>query len=178
MTMMNTRRVKPGCEREFETWFRGYASIAEQQPGHLGMNIVRPTSATSHEYTVISNYDSPEHLARWLHSDEHAKWNADGRRWLSEDQKTQVLTGLETWFTPSSGDEIMPPPRWKMFLVAWMAAWAIVWILDVVYAPLIAPLFVGIRAMLFTVVIIALMTFAVMPLLTKVFAWFLYPRKT
>lgn len=176
VTMINTRHVKPGSEREFEAWLQEYVRACERQPGHLGMNIVRPTTAKPREYTVISNYDSPEHLAQWLHSDKHARWLADGRRWLADDVQTQVRTGLETWFTPASGEAIMPPPRWKMFLIAWIGAWAIVWILDIIYVPLIAPLFVGLRAMLFTAVIIGLMTFVVMPFLTtKVFSKFLYP---
>lgn len=177
VTMINTRHVKAGCEREFEAWLQEYARVAERQPGHLGMNVVRPTSAKPREYTVIANYDSPDHLAQWLHSEEHTRWLAEGRQWLDADPETQVRTGLETWFTPVGGEAMVPPPRWKMFLVAWLAAWAIVWILDIVYAPIIAPLFVGLRAMLFTVVIIGLMTFVVMPFLTKVLSTFLYPQE-
>ncbi len=176
VTMINTRHVKSGREQEFEAWLKEYVRVAERQPGHLGINIVHPSATKPNAYTVISNYDSPEHLAGWLHSPEHTRWLERGREFLEADPEMQVLTGLETWFTPVGEQMITPPPRWKMFLVAWLGAWSLVWVLDIFYAPIIAPLFVGLRAMLFTFVIIGAMTFAIMPFLTKVFGPFLYPK--
>lgn len=174
--MVVTRHVKPGCEAQFEAWLHDYAREAESRPGHLGFQVVRPTGSTR-EYTVVANWDSSQHLQQWLDSDSHAQWIAKARPLLQSDEHRRILTGLETWFTPPGEQAMVPPPRWKMFVVTWMVVWIVVWILDIWYAPLIQPLPVWLRALAFTVVIVGLLTYVLMPNVTKLLHKFLYAQQ-
>lgn len=38
----------------------------------------------------------------------------------------KVLCGLETWFTLSPGEAIVPPPRYKMAIVTWIAMFPLI----------------------------------------------------
>ena len=174
VTMLVTRHVRKGNEAQFEAWLRDYTRAAESHPGHLGLQVVRP-GGQSDAYTVVSNWTSSEVLQAWLDSPEHNDWIAKVRPLLVADEERNVTTGLETWFTPPGADTIVPPPRWKMFLVTWMVVWLVVWVLDIWYAPLIQPLLVPLRALLFTVVIVGLLTFVLMPQVTKLLRKFFYP---
>lgn len=176
VTMVVTRRVKPGCEAQFEAWLHDYAREAESKPGHLGLQIVRP-AGTERTYTVVANWDCSADLQAWLQSDEHNQWLQKVRPLLEEEETRQVTTGLETWFTPPGAGSIVPPPRWKMFLVTWLVAWLLVWPLDVWYAPVIAPLVPFWRAGAFTLVIVAVLTYVLMPNATRLLHAFLYPAR-
>lgn len=176
VSMIVTRRVKPGSEQQFEAWLRDYAREAESKPGHLGLQIVRP-ARTERTYTVVANWDCSADLQAWLQSDEHNQWLQKVRPLLEEEEKRQVTTGLETWFTPSGTASIIPPPRWKMFAVTWCVAWLLVWPLDLWYAPVIAPLPALLRAGAFTLVIVVMLTYVLMPSATRVLHGFLYPKR-
>jgi uncharacterized protein len=58
-----------------------------------------PEAAISGEYRVVYRFDTREHLQAWLDSDERAVWLGRAEPHLIGPMRTQVLTGLETWFT-------------------------------------------------------------------------------
>jgi uncharacterized protein len=69
-----TRRVRPGHEALYEQFLDGIISAASEFPGHLGVEVFRPLSATAGEYRIVYRFDSEEHLRAWLDSAEHAAW--------------------------------------------------------------------------------------------------------
>lgn len=175
VTMVVTRHVKSASKAEFESLLHDYLAHAEARPGHLGIHVIRPAGTTG-TYTVVSNWRASSDLQAWLESPEHQAWMAKIRPLLVAEEQRNITTGLETWFTPPEGGAIVPPPRWKMFFVTWMVVWIVVWVLDIVYAPVIQPLPVALRALLFTVVIVGLLTYVLMPNVTKLLHRFLYPE--
>jgi uncharacterized protein len=66
-----TRRVRPGHEAAYEEYLEGIISAARRFPGHLGVEVFRPSSAGG-EYRIVYRFDSEEHLHAWLESAEHA----------------------------------------------------------------------------------------------------------
>ena len=59
----------------------------------------RPEAASSGEYRVVYRFDTREYLQAWLDSDERAVWLERAEPHVIGPMRTQVLTGLETWFT-------------------------------------------------------------------------------
>ncbi len=57
-----TRRVKPGHEAFYEEFLEGIIASASQFPGHLGVEVFRPQSATAGEYRIVYRFDTAEHL--------------------------------------------------------------------------------------------------------------------
>ena len=70
MTTTVTRRVKPGHEPFYESFLEGIIAAAARFPGHLGVEVFRPPSASTGEYRVVYRFDTREHLRAWLDSDE------------------------------------------------------------------------------------------------------------
>ena len=69
-----TRRGKPGHEVFYEQFLAGIIAAATRFPGHLGVEVFRPASASEGEYRTVYRFDTGEHLRAWLDSDEHAAW--------------------------------------------------------------------------------------------------------
>src|SRR5262249_38959792 len=54
--------------------------------------------------------------------------------------RTQVLTGLESWFTLPTQPGVPPPPPYKMALVTWVTIFPLITLVVVATAPLLGPL--------------------------------------
>ncbi len=72
-----------------------------------------------------------------------------------------------------------PPPRWKMAILTWIAIYPIITILLLILGPIIlGHLPIPVVTLILSVTLVLLMTFVVMPLLTRVFRPWLQARPT
>ena len=69
-----------------------------------------------------------------------------------------------------------PSPVWKMALLTWIGLWPVVTLMMWTVRPLIADLPVPLQTLLMTAIIVPLMTWALMPMLTRVFRGWLVSR--
>ncbi|GAB3597332.1 hypothetical protein [Microbacterium tumbae] len=70
----------------------------------------------------------------------------------------------------------MTPPRWKMAIVTWIGVYPIITLLLFAVGPLIIGLPTPLMTLILTVVLVSLLSFVVMPLLTRLFGPWLRPR--
>jgi uncharacterized protein len=115
VTTIVNRRVKPGHEPFYEQFLEGIIAAASEFPGHLGVEVFRPESATAGEYRTVYRFDTAEHLRAWLDSDEHAAWLERAEPHVIGPMHTSFVTGLESWFTlPGRPGHRHPrPTRWR-----------------------------------------------------------------
>jgi antibiotic biosynthesis monooxygenase (ABM) superfamily enzyme len=108
-------------------------------------------------------------LQRWLESDERAHLLRQVRSLGAARTAVQQRTGLETWFhVPSEAAATMrPPPRWKMWLVSLVAIYPLVLAFQAFVVPLTSSWPFPLRAALFPLVLLTLMTYVVMPVVTR-----------
>jgi antibiotic biosynthesis monooxygenase (ABM) superfamily enzyme len=177
VTVLYSRRVKPGREADFEAWARGIVAAARQFPGHLGASVL--DAPGSHEYHILFSFADPRSLRAWLDSDERRRWLAGVGELLEADRGLQQLTGLETWFKlPGANVPTMkPPPRWKMWLVSVVAVYPLVLAFQALLVPRMTGLPLPLRALVFPLVLLTLMTFVVMPVVTRLLHRWLGPRQ-
>jgi antibiotic biosynthesis monooxygenase (ABM) superfamily enzyme len=175
VTAVASRRVKPGREREFEEWVSGILAAAKEFPGYLGSEVLRP-SDSDNEYRVIFRFDHASNLHAWEDSEERHRLLREAEPLIRE-EKVHVLTGLETWFTlPSKAGE-PSPPRYKMALVTWLAVFPLITAILLLFGPLLSQLPMLMRTLVLTGVMVTLMTYVVMPRLTRLFSSWLYPDR-
>ena len=176
VTVLYSRRVKPGREADFEAWARGIVAAARQFPGHLGASVL--DAPGSREYHILFTFADRRSLRAWLDSDERRRWLVRVGELLEADRGLQQLTGLETWFKrPGSNVPTMtPPPRWKMWLVSLVAVYPLVLAFQVLVVPRMARLPLPLRALVVPLVLLTLMTFVVMPMVTRALRRWLGPR--
>ncbi len=176
VTAVASRRVKPGHEREFEEWVAGILAEANKAPGYLGSEVLRPSDSDD-EYRIVFRFDHASNLHAWENSEERHHWLRKSRPMLHEKEKVDVLTGLETWFTlPSKAGE-PAPPRYKMAAVTWLAVFPVVTVIFSVFGQWLNMLPTLLRTLVFTVVMVSLMTYVIMPRMTRLFSFWLYPNR-
>jgi len=177
VTVLYSRRVKPGREGDFEVWAHGIVAASRQFPGHLAASVLDDPG--SREYHILFSFTDRRSLRAWLDSEERRRWLAQVADLLEADQGLQQLTGLETWFElpGANGPTMKPPPRWKMWLVSIVAVYPLVLAFQALVVPRMAGLPFPLRALSFPLVLLTLMTFVVMPVVTRLLRRWLGPRQ-
>jgi uncharacterized protein len=171
-----TRRIKPGHEAAYEEFLRGISAAAEQSPGFLGVEVFRPASAATGDYRIVYRFDSRAHLQEWLDSPVHAEWLERAEPHAAAPTQERFLTGLESWFTLPSQPGAPPPPPYKMAVLTWGTIFPLITVIVLATTPLLGGWPVVARLALTTAITVPLMTWVVMPRVTRLLRGWLYPR--
>lgn len=174
MTVTVARRVVPGREREFETWYDGVIGAASRRAGFLGAGILRPHTA-GEDWHVVYRFADEASLRGWELSPERRRWLEEVDD-LVEETEVHRVSGLETWFA-MPGRTAPAPPKWKMFLVTLTAIVPLVLIMNLALLPALVDWPLVARVLAFSGMLTGLMTWVVMPRMTRLFRRFLYGRR-
>jgi uncharacterized protein len=174
VTTTVTRRVRPGHEALYEEFLEGIISAARRFPGHLGVEVFRPQSAAG-EYRTVYRFDTQEHLRAWLDSDEHAAWLERAEPHVIGPMRTSFVTGLESWFTLPDQPGAAPPPPYKMALLTWITIFPLITAIVALTGPTLKDLPLAVRLGITTALTVPLMTWVVMPRVTRLLHRWLYP---
>lgn len=169
-TVVFTFRVARGREREFEDWLHGITQANVRRPGSLGSTILRPAGPGG-AYHIVVRFSDTQRLASWLESDERAAWLRDVEGLATHE--IEHGTGLETWFS-LPGTAVKPPPRWKMTVTTFVAVYPLSLLLTWLVVPHIQDWSTPVRALLFPVLLPPVLTYALMPLLSRWLRRWLY----
>jgi antibiotic biosynthesis monooxygenase (ABM) superfamily enzyme len=167
VTAVFSWRARPGREEQFAEWAQDAHTATAQFPGHLSATVIHEDG--SRDFHLIHQFAHQSDLQRWLDSAERRQWVARGAPLADARTAVQQRTGLETWFhVPSHPTAMMrPPPRWKMWLVSLLAIYPLVLAFQAFVSPQMASWPLPVRAALFPLVLLTLMTYAVMPVVTR-----------
>lgn len=176
VTVVVRHRAKPGREAEFEEWLRGISRAALQFEGHLGFHVVRPTDPKRPEYLVLFRFDTLANLEKWEGSDVRREWLARAEPLVTHPPDRERHTGMEVWFTSPAGQK--PPPRYKMVAVTLLAIYPLISLVQLTLAPLLADWPVLLRTLATSALLVCVMTYAAMPVVTRLFARWLYGRSS
>jgi hypothetical protein len=175
VTVIVKRIAKKNKIKEFEDWLSGISNEVSSQVGSMGIDIIRPTDKESRpEYVIIFRFNNYDNLTKWENSSIRNEWLQKGKELVQADPDVQKLTGLEFWFTPYSkkSSDLLPlisPPRYKMVIVTI----PVISLLLLTLVPQIhfitEMLFIpySMRFVIAITITVILMTYLIMPLLTK-----------
>ncbi|MGA8117394.1 MAG: hypothetical protein WCA46_27475 [Actinocatenispora sp.] len=159
VTVTVTRVVRPGKEREFARWADEVDSAAARFDGHLGGIRLHDAQGVNH---LVYRFDSAANLHAWEESTVRSELIEQGDR--VSDPRRSTVSGLDNWFH-------VPGPtaaqRWKTFLLTWVAAYPILLLISTglgAVAPwLPRPVALAVTSGTLT----ALLTWVVLPRLTR-----------
>jgi antibiotic biosynthesis monooxygenase (ABM) superfamily enzyme len=120
-------------------------------------------------------------LDKWQSSPQRAWWLGSAQGLVGE-SRVEHRTGIEGWFDePESRDvqDLRPPaaapPRWKQAIVIWMAFFPLSLVLGLLLSNVGLDLGIVVRTFVSTLVATPIMTYALLPWMTRAFAWWLKP---
>ena len=177
VTSVICRNIKSGYEKDYDDWLRRYLKYERRAPGYLGTTIILPGGASSNLRYIILRFTNSELM-------EASKNSAESQSLLEEANNYSTLhyetsTGLETWFTLPNLKTLgqpPPPPRWKMAIVVFIAAYIISSLSRYILGPFIGQWPILGNAVIYAVILVVSLTYFAMPLMSRLLRHWLYQR--
>jgi antibiotic biosynthesis monooxygenase (ABM) superfamily enzyme len=180
VTVVITRRVKAGREADYEAWLQRLQADARGLAGYLGVTTQRPAPGTR-EYVSVLRFETLSALREFERSPLRARYLAEVADFVEADAAWKELTGLEFWFTPPAGTVVPQPSRPRMALLMIAVVFTLVLVIgtavNAAFAMLPFATPYPLRLLLTITLEVALMTWWLMPLLTRRMASWIYPRR-
>jgi uncharacterized protein len=171
VTEVVSRNIAVGHEKDYDDWLKRFMISERQFPGYLGTTIIAPGGNISSVRYVINRFSDQTSLDAWENSEAAISLIEE----VSKYSTLQKVTGLETWFNLPNLKTIVAPPKWKMAIVSFIAAYSISSV-----AQYILSIYLGQRPLLteilMTIILVVGLTYFAMPLLSRLLRHWLYPR--
>jgi hypothetical protein len=165
-----TRKVKPGNERAFEESLREFFQESLHREGVLGVHLLSPPpGSSSREYGVLRTFANERERDEFYRSDLFKRWEQRVTQLTEGDRTYRELHGLEAWFRSPEA-----PVRWKMAVVTWLGVWPTVLTVSNLVAPSLSNLPLLLGSAIVNAVIVACLTWIMMPVLVKLFRFWLH----
>ena len=176
VTVIVRRRVKRGKEVNFEAAMQEFIRFALSFPGHVGIHVLRPDHDSRREYTVVDRFADAESRAAFKSSATYQDWMHRLAEFTEDGPQIHELSGIAGWFPPPAHVRGSAPPRLKMASVTFLGVYPLTSVLPPLYGSLLPSWPHLLRNIVVTATIVAALTWVVMPLLTRVFRPWLFPR--
>ena len=179
VTVSITRHLDPGREDEMVSWIQAGIALAERFPGFLGAGWVRPESE-SETWHMLYRFADHDSLDAWESSHQRQWWRDSSGGLGVVESRVERRTGIEGWFDdPTNRDvrdlRIAPaaPPRYKQATVIWLAFFPLSLLVAWIFSHLAPDLPLVERSLVSTLLMTPVMTYVVLPRMTKALGWWL-----
>jgi antibiotic biosynthesis monooxygenase (ABM) superfamily enzyme len=174
VTVVITRKVKRGRESEYEDWLRRLLEESKSMKGYLGATIQKPAPGST-EYTSIFRFDTVDNLRKFEESELRSKYLQEVVDYVEADAIWKKITGLEFWFSPPIGTVIPQPSRFRMAIVMITVVFGLVISIGQIVGIVAAEVPSYVRLFVTISIEIFLMTYVLMPRITRLLAEWIYP---
>lgn len=167
VTRIARRRPLRGKEAEYEVLVREMFASMRNTTGFISADLL-PPEQIGDEYQVIVHFSSEAALQEWDKSHVRSEIHARMRGIAESEPEYRRLSGLEAWFTSAVVPASMHPPRLRMAIVTWIGIFPTVSLVLWFIAPLMQSIPFLLRTALLTILVVVIMTWIIMPRLTKI----------
>lgn len=167
-----TRKVLPGKEEEFKEALRRFLGESFLHGGVQGAGMITSLPGTdTSEIGILRTFADEAERDAFYQSKLFKEWEVYAAT-LTEKPNYRQLTGLEAWFRSP-----VAPPRWKMAVATLCGVYPTSLLLSFTIGPHIQTLSLVIRTLIIAAAMVGLLTWLVMPRVTKMLQPWLRPEK-
>ncbi len=172
VTIVVSRKIKSGYEKEYDDWLRCYLILERKVPGYIGTTIIMQGGTNSALRHIIHRFTDKASLDAWENSEQALNLLEEANNYST--RYYERATGLETWFTLPDSKTIVAPPKWKMAIVTFIGAYCISSLVTYIFilyrrqSPFIANT-------IMTITLVVGLTYFAMPILSRLLQRWLYP---
>lgn len=175
VSTITLRKVRLGQEAEFEASLKDFFQRSRSCPGQRGVHVVRPVPGSeSREWGIMRTFDSEQAKDDFFRSPLFLEWQAVAAPFMEGEHRRQSVTGLETWFTLPGSQAMVPPPKWKMMLLSTLGGALAATGVGLLLGPSLSALAPFARTLSMSLAIAIVMTWWLMPLLSRLLRPWLY----
>jgi antibiotic biosynthesis monooxygenase (ABM) superfamily enzyme len=180
VTLVITRCVRPGREMAYEVWLAKLQSdVRKQQPGYLGVITQRPGASASREYVSAVRFDSLATLRAFETSDLLSRALREIAELVEAPAEWQRVTGFELWFQPPARTVALQPSRGRMSVLMTVVVFVLVLTIGMAITAVTTrsspSLPYPVRLLVTVAIQVTIMTYWLMPYLTRRLARWIYP---
>jgi hypothetical protein len=169
--------------RQFNQWYARLVEAASQHKGYTRTDLCPPLDCGDGvvKWYYIVHFSTPEYLKQWLRSDDRKRLLEEGQDTFLAYRYKSFTTGLEGWFSNRYGGDgeqkNLGPPAWKQVLSVVLGLYPTLMIQSMIFSALglmqtwPRPTSLVINNLITS----SLLTWLVMPLVTRVLRFWLYP---
>ncbi|SRR5258706_4857032 len=159
-----TRRVRAGCEAEFQQALLEFMQASFSHDGVLGASLITPPpGSATREFGILRTFHDEQERRAFYKSPLFKTWEERAARLTEGEPVHRQLHGLEAWFRSPHN----PPPRWKMAVATFLGVFPVAVVLNLTLGPLIGSWPFILRNAVFNACVVALLTWVVMPQITR-----------
>ena len=166
VTVVVSRMVYPGHEKDYDDWVRRLIAASAESPGNQGVTLLVPEPGKSGLHHVVMKFADEKSMHIWETSYIRQKLSNEADAFSR--RVRQEATGLETWFAIPECPELEAPKPWKMAVVTFLA----VAVISISILKLLQWLFKGLNFyaenLLVAAILVTLLTWVVMRFLSRV----------
>jgi antibiotic biosynthesis monooxygenase (ABM) superfamily enzyme len=158
-----TRKITPGKEEEFKESLHNFLGQSFIHKGVHGAAIISSfPGADNNEIGILRTFEDEKERDAFYASDLFKQWETYASS-ITEPAVYRQLTGLEAWFRSST-----PPPRWKMAIATLCGVFPTSIFLYYSTGWLLINLPVPLRLFITATLMVGILTWMVMPFITKI----------
>lgn len=178
ITLVISEVVDPNKIPQYEAWTKGVNQAAQQFAGFLGVDVIRPRDHAYPEYVVIVKFDNYVHCRTWLTSATYQSWMTRSQEFIADRSQQHLPGGMEVWFSlPRTSVSAPAPPYYKKVVLGVLAVYPLILLANLLLNPLLQGLPPLIGLLISVIFVSALLTYPVMPWLTRLLQFWLYPTQ-
>lgn len=168
-----TRRVRPGHEAEFQKALGEFFQTSFSHSGVMGASMLTPAPGSeTREYGILRTFASEAERDAFYESEIFKQWEERARHLTEGEPVYRPLHGLEAWFRSPHN----PPPKWKMAMATFLGVFPLAMLLTLSIGPIIREWPFVLRNAAFNACVVVLLSWVVMPVVTKLLHGWLQPR--
>jgi uncharacterized protein len=176
ITLVISEVVDLNYVREYEAWTKGINHVAGEFEGFLGVEVISPRVDGYPEYVVIVKFDSYKNFRIWMTSSVYRKWLEKSRNFISARTSQELPNGMEMWFSlPKNNWNEYKLPYFKKVILGILAVYPLILLSNLLLNPLLQSFNPLISLFVSVTFVSALLTYPVMPSLTRILGFWLYP---
>lgn len=178
--MVISTHVRPGHEQDYRAWQDTIDEAASRFPGFVGHELFPPIPTLQDDWVAVVRFETGEQLEAWIHSDVRGRLIGDAERHWDKAQVEKIGGGFPGWFAAGArhAGQAFIPPDWKQAMTVLLVLYPTVMLLArylspaIAFLPLAESMFVG------NLVSVAILTWVLMPIVTRVFSFWLSPPRS
>lgn len=174
VTAVITARVAPGQEEFYEDWQERMNRLQAKQPGNIGNAVQKPIPGMQDEWVIMTRYDSPENLERWMHSKARKKMKEEAEGLVTFQTMKKTRASFDGWFNFKDGQ--VPPRPWQQSAIVLLVLFPTIVLEILLLSPFISWMGMVPATFVSNVVSVILTGFVFIPAIIWMFKWWVRPN--
>lgn len=159
----------------FNEWSSRIHLEEAKHPGFKGVYLQSPLQSKGKHWITMLQFDTVEHLDKWLASPERKQILSEPHPWLSTLESHRVISPYGGWFSSiATGGKV--PPAWKQTMIVLMILFPIVMLTMAYLSPFLTGLNRALAIFISNIVSVTLIAWPGTPLSAKALGWWLLPE--